>query len=281
MSKYVNHIDKEITKTLKPYLTQKGFFRIKPKKFVRIRGDLIDVIFLGFSRWGEAIYLYCGINSIYMPDQSPIDTYSVGDRFISSSYDDTLWVSTNEDDTHASLLSMKNLITKEVLPWFDTLTTTEDYVVEKFQRDRGKYTTLPKCSEEVCKILGKNYHDFIRLVEQKSVEHKAQEKLDNNEALSKALYMQAFASAPKDKDGNIIFGEHGIGGILDELFGKQEFEEDVFTNKEFLMTLLEQTENIELNNFWLESLKQQTINLYKLEKVVIANQLSRMGETHQ
>ena len=45
-------VKRAITKHLKPALADAGFYRIRPRKFVRLRGDLVDVIAFQMSQWG-------------------------------------------------------------------------------------------------------------------------------------------------------------------------------------------------------------------------------------
>jgi len=59
MSRLINKIIKE---ELKEFLRSKGFTQLKPKLFVRVRDDLIDILSIEIGRYGTTIYLNYFIN---------------------------------------------------------------------------------------------------------------------------------------------------------------------------------------------------------------------------
>jgi len=102
----------------------------------------------------------------------------------------------------------------------------------------------------------------------KKISEEYQDISEHNSTLKYEILEQAMRISPKDDQGNIIFGTEGIGQLLDNMFEKEKFEEDVFVKKDFLMDILKDILDIELDQRWLEMKKQQTIITNKLEKLI-------------
>jgi len=74
----MHYLNKTITKYLKPFMVKNEFHRLKPRVFVRIRGDIVDTLSFQMSRWGNGFYIHYFSNLIYADE---VYTYKhVGNR---------------------------------------------------------------------------------------------------------------------------------------------------------------------------------------------------------
>jgi hypothetical protein len=157
--KKVDYLTKAITKSLKPVMEKKGFYRIKPKVFVRVMGDIIFVVAFQLSRWGSGIiYMHCFCN--LLPDEdfeNTIEAYSVGNRFDENDNDQIMWISTSEEDTQNTISSIVDLLDRDIFDWFDSIQTIEDYIVEYMDNKLNDIWKYDRSVEYYFSLIGKDY----------------------------------------------------------------------------------------------------------------------------
>lgn len=120
-----------ITATLKPLLSQHGFYRRNPKTFVRIRGDLVDVISFQMSQYGSrGFYLHYYCNLLVTPNwQKVLSSYQVGYRIQNIKNGPELKADDEVSATEA-MEGVVNLSKEVVLPWFDELIGVKEWLIE-------------------------------------------------------------------------------------------------------------------------------------------------------
>ncbi|GAB6141025.1 hypothetical protein JCM14076_17540 [Methylosoma difficile] len=129
MSKQPDFIKQAITQHLAPVLTNAGFYRYKPKHFVRIRGEIVDSVGFQVSQWGSRdFYVHHYVNLLSDPNMS-IDAYSIGDRVDGPPDRDVKWNGADENSASLALQSVTKLVEEEVLPWFESIHSIRDYIV--------------------------------------------------------------------------------------------------------------------------------------------------------
>ena len=164
-------VNKLIKTELKEMLYSHDFIQIKPKLFVRVRENLIDVIELGISRFGGMIYLNYFINILpsSVPDSILSGSY-LGFKLNRNDKEDRGWVlgkEKDDSDTIDTIVSIKNIIEEEVIPWFDSIKKVEDYIVEKYLILANKFgDELTNFSTEFTfKLIGKDYKHFLTILD--------------------------------------------------------------------------------------------------------------------
>ena len=119
-----------ITAYLAPTLTRAGFYRYQPKHFVRVRGDLVDIIAFQLSQWGgRDFYLHRGVVLLPNPAMS-IDGSRVGGRTDRSPDTDIKWAGATEEEAALALQNVEKFVTTDILPWFGTINSVRDYAIE-------------------------------------------------------------------------------------------------------------------------------------------------------
>lgn len=122
-------VKRAITKHLKPALADAGFYRIRPRKFVRLRGDLVDVIAFQMSQWGgRDFFVHHFCNLLPMPEwEDPLEGYKLGERISNGTID---WCGETADKAEAAILDVVQASDEVILPWFDHIAGIKDYIVE-------------------------------------------------------------------------------------------------------------------------------------------------------
>lgn len=257
----MHYLNKTITKYLKPLMVKNQFHRLEPRVFVRVRGDIVDTLNFQMSRWGNGFYIHYFCNLIYADEVCAYEYVGCRTELIICTCD-------NEMSTQTAIQNLINELTNIIFPWFYSINTIEDYIIKQFQEKREKNDALIEqlCTEDDCKILGKNYQSYLEKVKKISEEYQDVSKYNSN--LKYDILEQAMKISPKDEQGNIVFGTEGIGELLDSMFEKEKFKEDIFLKKDFLMDILKNILDIDLDQKWLEMKKQQAIIANRLEKLL-------------
>jgi len=137
-------IRKAITKKLKPELEQQGFYRYKPKDFVRVRGQIVENITFQVSSSGfKGFYLHYFTNLACDPDcDGIVSSYRIGDRLGYSEYDDISWKGDTEEKALIAMDSVINSINKDVIPFFESVGTIEKFTIALAGHYRTQFTDL-------------------------------------------------------------------------------------------------------------------------------------------
>jgi len=153
--------NKAITKYLKAFLVSEGFYRLRPKEFIRVRDDIVDRIILQLSQWGGesfSIYYTCSLLiEIDKEDESLI----IGEREVSNERDNIEWHCLSEMHAQKSMSSAIDVFERTIFPYFEQFTTIEDLIVE--------YLFIQVYLEDICKIkeafllLGKDCSDYKKV----------------------------------------------------------------------------------------------------------------------
>lgn len=127
-----DYINRAITYKLKPVLTADGFYRRHPKCFVRIRGDLVDVLSFQISQYGSRLfYVHHFCNLLPNPDwESVIMGYQVGNRLSSRDGDGTKWIGDSEESANESMGSVVRAYESAIRPWFEMVSNVREWIVE-------------------------------------------------------------------------------------------------------------------------------------------------------
>lgn len=104
-----------------PFLKSEGFQRTKERLFLRVRGEFVDCVHIGFGRWGsDSIYVYFSVHLIADPILN-IYSYEFGDRT------SIKWF----PKSHEKALAAAGVIVQEIrrcaLPWFECIASIEQY----------------------------------------------------------------------------------------------------------------------------------------------------------
>ncbi len=131
-----------ITAQLKPLLIQHGFYRRNPKTFVRIRGDLVDVISFQMSQYGSKLfYLHYYCNLIPMPDSDfLISSYNVGFR-VQQDPEGAKWQADTAASAFDAMNSVVNVCENKVLPWFQQMPNVQTWLIEYLASSRSSLQT--------------------------------------------------------------------------------------------------------------------------------------------
>ena len=125
-------INRAITAELKPILEADGFFRRHPKCFVRVRGDLVDVLSFQVSQYGSRLFYvhhFCNL----LPDpnwESVIAGYQVGNRLSAKNGDGTDWIGDSEENANVAMGSVVRAYEMTIRPWFETIPDVRNWIVE-------------------------------------------------------------------------------------------------------------------------------------------------------
>ncbi len=119
-----------ITTHLHPVLTAAGFFRRQAKEYVRVRGELVDVIGFQMSQRGNhSFYVHRYINLLSNPLMN-IHAYRVGRRLDRDPLGSVAWEGASEVLAQRAVASVAAAAVSEMVPWFDGIDNLERFVVE-------------------------------------------------------------------------------------------------------------------------------------------------------
>lgn len=160
-------INTAITRILQPTLKDAGFRRTQKKSFVRLRGELVDVLTFQMSRWGgKAFYVHYFTNPLCDPEGRLADSYVVGSREGSNVQDDVIWHGPDEASANAAIQSVLALSKAVLLPWYSEIVDLDAYSrkflkVPSRRRKSAHYLSVAASLERIdeCLALYKEMQD--------------------------------------------------------------------------------------------------------------------------
>ncbi|MGI9263760.1 MAG: DUF4304 domain-containing protein [Gammaproteobacteria bacterium] len=125
-------ISREITSQLKPVLVEDGFFRRGPKFFVRVRGDLVDVVSFQVSQYGSKLfYVHYFCNLLPNPDwKRATSGYRVGNRLNGGQVSGTNWIGDTEANAQDAMQDVVGAYEATIRPWFEQIPDVRNWIVE-------------------------------------------------------------------------------------------------------------------------------------------------------
>lgn len=187
MTSKKDFVQSAITEHLAPVLSKAGFCRYRPKHFLRIRGEMVDSIGFQMSKWGgRDFYVHYYINLLSDPLMD-IDTYRIGKRVDAPPDRDINWAGPGEEAASIALQSVTKVAEDSILPWFESVGTVRDFVVEYVAKPDTQldnldlsiallhigFTNRPWWSCEIIKD-AQRYSEPLEAHEQAKIEHAVQ-----------------------------------------------------------------------------------------------------------
>jgi len=139
-----DYFNKAITSKLKPALVAEGFFRRRPKEFVRIRGELVDVISFQLSQYGsKKFYVHYFCNLLAHPEyEEPLISYRVGARLSAPHDMDVPWVGDTEEGAMSAIESLVSTYHSILTLWFSSIDNVRDWLVELISSPNSSVSDL-------------------------------------------------------------------------------------------------------------------------------------------
>lgn len=134
-----------ITGLLAPEMLGRGFVRVQPKHFARVRGDLVDGLGFQVSQWGSKIFY---VHSWISPKCAPPNPgYLVGERHDYDGVGAADWVADTEERAQLAVASLRHYYLDKIEPWFqgipDLSTFVQHYLkVHKRRRKSAEYLAM-------------------------------------------------------------------------------------------------------------------------------------------
>lgn len=127
-----DYTNRAITSDLKPILSADGFYRRHPRCFVRIRGDLVDVVSFQVSQYGSKLfYVHHFCNLLPDPNWEYVITgYQVGNRLGRRDGDGSEWIGDTEDNAKEAIKSVVHTYEATIKPWFEMVPDVRNWIVE-------------------------------------------------------------------------------------------------------------------------------------------------------
>jgi hypothetical protein len=254
MSKKINYIGKAITKYLKPVLEDRQFYKTHSKVFQRIRGDIIDTIEFQMSQYGSEVFYihyYCSL----LPSDKE---YSYGDvryRDERNENDNIRWIGDNEENANNAMHSLINALEIKILPWFDSIATVEDYMIENYHINAYSKNITNFYDDWIFRVVGKDKNDFISKGKQFN-------SLNEDQI---SPYRDKMLQLMADNKLSEKEREESLSNISEKIKTIRK------KKKNLLRQLFKDTKNIVVDEMWLEKLREDNIKENKLEKVIIVN----------
>ena len=140
-----DHLRAAITDLLAPEMLGRGFVRVRPKYFARVRGDLVDGVGFQVSQWGSKIFY---VHSWISPRCSPPNSgYLVGDRHDYDGIGAADWVADTEERAQLAVASLRHYYLDKIEPWFQGIPNLPTFVqhylkVHKRRRKSVEYLAM-------------------------------------------------------------------------------------------------------------------------------------------
>lgn len=133
-----DHAARAITSELKPLLLSHGFIRKTPKSFIRVRGDLVDVISFQMSQYGSKLfYLHYFCNLIPTPNSEKLlSTNLIGNR-LQRGPEGPVWQADSESAAVDAMKNVARVCIEQVIPWFDNMPEVGSWLIEYIASSRS------------------------------------------------------------------------------------------------------------------------------------------------